>query len=232
MLLLDSAFKGLIEKTQAQFSEEFGELGLRLWRERVSGDVEKYFLSRFTAAGLAALAQHGSKADLARARVYLKEGNHLLVRAQALEILVRFGGKSDVPAILTFADQCYGRYKERCFEAAMRLASGPDGAFKKILERQDEIGIKVALRMADKVTVEAYEETVKSLLVSEKGLIREIAVAHYVSTSSNDQLVGLLEEYLENTYYYYNVVCWLDRVLYAPPIIRKIFLEQLRKKMN
>jgi len=42
----------------------------------------------------------------------------------------------------------------------------------------------------------------------------------------------LLDEYLAKPTYYYNVVCWIDRVLYAPQLMRREFTRKLSGGLN
>jgi hypothetical protein len=40
----------------------------------------------------------------------------------------------------------------------------------------------------------------------------------------------MLESYLEKETYYYNVLTWLDRLLYSPSPLREMFVRELEKE--
>ena len=51
-------------------------------------------------------------------------------------------------------------------------------------------------------------------------------------TSTRDQLELLLTEYPNaGQYYYYNVTCWLDRILYAPQGLREEYLKRVKQQL-
>jgi hypothetical protein len=62
----------------------------------------------------------------------------------------------------------------------------------------------------------------------EKNRVRGI---HYLSARlPREELEEILGEYLERETYYYNVVTWLDRLLYSPPPLKHMFAKELEEK--
>jgi len=50
--------------------------------------------------------------------------------------------------------------------------------------------------------------------------------------SSDQELERLLERYTtEQGSYYYDVVCWIDRILWSPPRLREMHRRQLRERL-
>ena len=45
------------------------------------------------------------------------------------------------------------------------------------------------------------------------------------------ELRALLEQCVRRESYYYNIVAWLDRLLYAPSLLREMYLRELQEKM-
>ena len=45
-------------------------------------------------------------------------------------------------------------------------------------------------------------------------------------------LESLLNEYLGSTTYYYVVVGWIDRVLFAPAELRRVYREELDNRLS
>ena len=78
------------------------------------------------------------------------------------------------------------------------------------------------------------EETAKLLepLLSHKNDdIRLKALVFFGRNLSAEELEELLTRYVSRGSYYYNVVCWLDRILYGPSSFRDIFSKQLESKL-
>ena len=72
------------------------------------------------------------------------------------------------------------------------------------------------------------------MLLNKDNDIREITVAYLMKEleQRRSSLEQVLDKYLENDSYYYNVVCWLDRILYAPRTFKMIFRKQLAAKLD
>ena len=67
---------------------------------------------------------------------------------------------------------------------------------------------------------------------SESDDLRVMASGYFVSRLSGNQVEELLDEYLAKPTYYYNVVCLIDRVLYAPQLMRREFTRKLGGGLN
>jgi hypothetical protein len=71
-------------------------------------------------------------------------------------------------------------------------------------------------------------DEVKALLYADNTEIRTYALAYLTNVLSEDELEKLLSEYSSAGRYYYNVVTWLDRWLYAPKKLRDSFRKELK----
>jgi hypothetical protein len=68
------------------------------------------------------------------------------------------------------------------------------------------------------------------LLESENATERERAVYFFSKRLDRESLADLLEGQFEKETYYYNVVTWLDRLLYAPKPLPDFFRRQLERE--
>ena len=61
-----------------------------------------------------------------------------------------------------------------------------------------------------------------------------MAAAYIIEAFNRDKnkLERFLNDYVQNETYYYNVVCWLDRILYAPRSFKIMFRKQLAEKLK
>jgi hypothetical protein len=67
----------------------------------------------------------------------------------------------------------------------------------------------------------------EGFLLDENEKKRQMAVSVLSKTCTAEELVRVLERYLEGGRYFYNVVCWLDRLLYAPEPMKRLYLSEL-----
>ena len=94
----------------------------------------------------------------------------------------------------------------------------------------------VRLAMQDKLRRREILEhdKINSLLQHQRDGIREVTVAYLCEAfkSQKRRLETILNDYLGGTSYYYDVVCWLDRILYAPPALKLVFRKQIGEKLK
>lgn len=102
---------------------------------------------------------------------------------------------------------------------------GRDGALAVLDATEDASVMKVALRALRAFAPD--DERVESLLGFKDDSIRLAALAWVVERYNAARLETILTAYFERGFYYYNVVCWLDRVLYAPPPLRQFYKQRL-----
>jgi hypothetical protein len=72
-----------------------------------------------------------------------------------------------------------------------------------------------------------FEPMLVALLHSKIDGVRVLAVACLHRLADRARLEAILDEYMQTRPYYYNVVCWLDRVLYAPAPLQDMFARWL-----
>jgi hypothetical protein len=75
-------------------------------------------------------------------------------------------------------------------------------------------------------------ESVEPMLTEESDVVRRKALAFIVVKSSHDENEGVLARYLAQPRYYYDVVCWLDRILYAPDQLRQTYCAKLERELT
>ena len=68
---------------------------------------------------------------------------------------------------------------------------------------------------------------VEGCLDDEDQFKRTKAVSYLAGICSNQELEAVLDAYIRKGAYFYNVVCWLDRYLFAPEPLRSLYREKL-----
>lgn len=187
--------------------------------------LDEFIRVTFVEAALAALSDNGDERDVELARSFLQsdmsdmEWN--LVGKHAIALLARVGDSSDAKALARVAlDSAYSVGKEEAARAALRFDPGLGDTARELLQSDDEALVKVALQALLKAELSKVLEVVEPLLNREQTGVRIAAVKFCHHTCSVEYMAGLLERYLAQPMYYYNVVCEIDRALYAPEPVR------------
>ena len=68
---------------------------------------------------------------------------------------------------------------------------------------------------------------VQDLLRDSDRMVRVKAASFLIARLPREQLEEVLDTYLQGYHHYYNVVCWMDRALYAPAPFRDLYIARL-----
>jgi hypothetical protein len=187
------------------------------------GGLSDFVSGRFIASALAGLSRHGRPEDAEVARRWIDAPDDR--KREAIALLSRFGTASDVRALITTAETSFGEDRRLAIRVALALLPGKAGALHILhaTSNSEVIGLVLrALRVFEPDTA-----VVESLLTSKDAKVRAGAVAWMVQGDNRNQLEAFLARYLDGPTYYYNVVCWIDRVLYAPRPLREVYRDRL-----
>ncbi len=188
---------------------------------------------RFLAAALAGLARHGAQGDLPIARRCLadrKPDYYGAVEVEAARIIERFGDNNDVPQLVAAAKELYGEQRQALLEAALRLSPGPNGVAKDLLDEESSAIVGLTMDWLRAHTGAGARALLEDCLADQDGFKRVKAVSYLVEICSNQEREDLLNRYIGEGAYFYDVVCWLDRYLFAPEPLRSLYREKLLAK--
>jgi HEAT repeat protein len=191
-----------VSKTLADFRRylEGGE-----WNER-----------SFAMAALAGIAANGEAIDAALVRPFLG-AEDAGVKEAAARALARVGEEADVGRLVELAQGLDG---ELFAGAAIAISPGPEGAARPLLDSSRGATATLAARHLVAQASELDEATVEELLHHGIDAVRRVGVAAVLIRVGEDEaaLIALLDRYLAAGSYFYDVVCLLDRVIYAPAL--------------
>jgi HEAT repeat protein len=192
--------------------------------------LDSYIRDEFLEAALTGFARHAELSDLNIARKYLSHQRPGVKRA-ALDILCRLGSSEDVETLIAISKENDGKSRGKAAAAALRIASEPFDVAQTFLngnvEELAEIGFRWLLEDGSAGTRRLFQD----LLNNESEKNRERAI-YYLSRRMNEvELRALLEECLHRESYYYNIVAWLDRLLYAPSFLKEMYLRGLQENV-
>lgn len=220
--------RSYLDELRSRHGDQFVTKFLEELKER---KLDDFILSQFTAAALSGLALHSEPRDLELARRHLHDDDQV-ARLACVRIVARHGDSSDVKSLLALSRTAWGELKELALGTAIQLSAEPQKLAMQLACSKDQVRRDEALRW---LTVQDSEEVkgyFKGLLNDESEILREVAIAYLASRLSGNELEVLLQEYGQSSSYYYNVVTWLDRLLYAPADLRGLFRRQLGTKLQ
>ena len=222
---LNDSFKNLrqksIEKLYAKYEKDYAEGWIDGFQEH-----DDFTRNRFIAAALAGLALHGESQDIHWGRLYLRKPDSDL-QLEAVRIIERFGNDSDVAALIDIAKKSYGELETLAANAALKLAPGISGAAKELLQTDDSELVGLVIKSFCHEEKAEVFSVLEPLLGSKNTGIRSKVLVYFIKMCSKEELEQLLLRYLQRSSYFYDVVCWLDRILYAPPLLKDAFVHQM-----
>jgi hypothetical protein len=169
--------------------------------------------------------------DVEFGRKYLSHEDYN-VQVEAVRIVGRFGEEKDAIMLIKIAKNREGLLQELAAKMAMTAASGATETARALLQTGDDILISITVGYLLNVEdVSATAIFLEPFLVGEQDTVRLRVFAYFVKKYSVEELEQLLERYLQRysngENYYYDVVCWLDRILYAPTLLKETYKRLL-----
>jgi hypothetical protein len=138
-------------------------------------------------------------------------------RDVAIRALGRIGSEADVPLLMEALKDSYGDTKVAAAEGIIRLSHKSVAALDSFLTSGDAALIKLALTKIEPQDREVLKTKVRSLLNDAGAAARELGAEFLVSHFRKEEVVDILDDYVAQPRYYYNVVVAIDRALYSVP---------------
>jgi HEAT repeat protein len=177
----------------------------------------------YVAAALAGLARNGSHDDSVLIRRFLSHDDND-VRIEAVSALRRCGDADDVRALVEIAEGGDGLLQELSAEAALTLAGDRREVAARFFATGDEILVSVTVTdLIAHGNTPAVGEFLRPYLYNPDEKVRTRVMAFFISRYEKRELEDLLALYTGEEVYYYDVVCCFDRILYAPPRLRRSY---------
>ncbi len=215
-----------IERLERQLGQEQAVGIVDSFRE-----VDSYIRSRFVEAALNGLLANGEAADIRYGKQYLADTDHA-VKLAATRILCKFGGPDDLPVLLQISTDAWGEMRDEAGAAALRLSPRPFETALELLKNRSAMLVQMGfnwLYQQDSPEVRKFFEE----LADDKDDTNRVRSVYYFSRKlETADLETLLETQFKKETYYYNVIFWLDRLVYAPSPLRELFAAELKKKAN
>jgi hypothetical protein len=225
---LQSGFQRIREQSVAAVGKRFGEKFAANVVDQFSR-LENFIRSQFIEAALSGLAVNGEPSDVEIGRQYLNSETSS-VKLAAVRIVTRFGTADDTQSLLQISENSWGEARAEAGLAALRLSSQPFQVARE-LSRSNDANLSSAgfgwLYGHSSAEVDAF---FRELLEDENAVSRERAIYFFSESLKEDAIGSLLASQFEKPRYYYNVVSWLDRLLYSPQPLRSFFRRKLLRR--
>lgn len=195
--------------------------------ESAKSSVE-WYKKYFQTAALEGLLENGSPADIEFGRQFLFHADED-VRIGALKILRKWGSENDIPNLIKIAQSTDGLVQELAAQAALAISGNSLEVARELLKIGDEVVISITLSelilSSDKKVASDF---LKKYLYSDDENIRTRAMTFFALKLDSKELTDLLNEYMSEAVYYYDVVCCFDRILYSPATIRSYYNQIIK----
>lgn len=181
--------------------------------------VDETIRLKFIAAAISGLAVNASSDAVDIGRQWLSHSDSGVQRA-AVELLGRCGDATDVDGLLFVASTASGDVQVNAARSALNLAGDKGVLVTKLLGTDDRRLVGLALGFLVDMNAGNERAALVEYLRSDSSAVRLAALGYLIKHCSDKELEATLSEYVKNETYFYDVVCWLDRILYAPPSLR------------
>lgn len=198
---------------------------IRKWEE---GDLNRFLTSRFLEAAAQGIVAHAIPTDITLARQWLLR-KQTQIRGAALEIISRYGDASDVEAVLRLVKHSYDEIPAKAAIVALKLSPRPMDVVRELVNATSSDAVEVAFRWLLDQPLGQTKQFCIDLLGEPDDANRVRALFCLSKKLEYNELENLLKDYVQRDSYFYNVVCWLDRILYAPAPLREMFLREFEK---
>jgi hypothetical protein len=224
---ITEAFQRVHRESDELRTRVFGEEQAAYMREKLA-QYEQTIRDVYTQQVFMGLATNPTAEDVILARQFLQNQR---VGSGPLRIVINSGDTSDVNRLIEIARSSFGEDRTLALEGVRRFASDAIGTAEALLSGPNDRELqRLAISLIRNATDQAGIPVLEELLSNEDELLRVAAVSELVSRLGREQLVCLLDGYINRQSYYYNVATWLDRLLYAPEPLHSYYQAEIHRK--
>jgi hypothetical protein len=198
---------------------------------------DSFTVGSFYRASFQVLVDNTRPDDVEIARDFLREPHDSTftrkIIKDALKIIAQHGGPDDVDLVWGYVTHDNIGVRRQATALVLNLDPERFQEHASALLNLDDWAIKeIVFRFALENDEELPTEAVRQLLYSSESQTRRGALAYLVETMEEAKRRELLNSYpqaedIDFDFYYYDVVGWLDRLLFAPEPIREYYREEL-----
>jgi hypothetical protein len=195
--------------------------------------LDSYLTETFIASALRGLIPHAIADDVEIARRYLKHSNRD-VRSAAFDLLQRIGTEDDLPSLWAEAENVSTDLSRlNVIDAILALTKERAATIRRLLASSDPALLRkgIVAALGESELSDYLPERLSELLRSPHDAVRLTSLAAMSQGANLADLEDVLRKYLADGSYYYDVVAWLDRIIYAPQSLAASFRVDLQQHL-
>jgi hypothetical protein len=207
--------------------------------EKSISEFDKYsdnIRDGFAFEAIGALTNNMVKNDLILARELINENyqyNDDSIKCNLLRIIEKFGNTKDIKILEKLSNSKSTSVRHKSIEIITALdKNNKFGLVEKLIHSDIKEEVRRGLRHSIDINYEIDESEIIKLLYHENDDIRLDSLSYLCKTNEVNVLEKVVEEYISKDGYYYNVVCWIDRLLYSPSVLNKYFYKQILERLE
>jgi hypothetical protein len=191
--------------------------------------LDDFIRSQFAEAALSGLLANGQPSDISFGRQYLTSKDYA-TKLAAVRIVRKFGTAEDVTALLQISRDDWGDVQDEAGVGALRLATDPFRVARELTQSRStklvHAGFEWLYGQGSPEANVFFDQLIED--ASDTNRLR--SVYYFSKRLKSEELAQLLEAQFDKETYYYNVVTWLDRLLYAPKPLMEFFAQKLEQQ--
>lgn len=231
---LEDNFKTWFEKSKSSLHNIYSKEIVNSLFDSIDESTKQFVINRYINISLEALNNSNSRYAIKYARKYLLESSDQSIISTSLKLLFNHGKRSDAKLILeNFNKFDEKNVREYAIKVALRLAPGIRGIVNTVMTYKNGECLQIGLDYLYTIKPKSRIKNFKDYLYNEDDSIRLKSLFILTSMLSTKQLEKLLNTYPNNgKKYYYDVVTWLDRILYSGEFLSKLYVKEFEKNIS
>jgi|GEM_PF-1469378 len=234
-VLAENYFDFFEDRIKTDLEDDFNKTVTKYMRDLTGNEpksmtyqeLTEFVKSKFIAAAFKGLSKNGNQSYLKIARKYLGKTLYYLADNDVIKIISKFGDKSDIQKLMHISSKLPQKSKDYAIETSIKLSDNKNYFIKKLLRNKDSEIVTIAAQHIKDLPVKYQIHLSKRLLLNKNDNLRSISLSILISKCHRNELEKTLDKYILNESYYYNVVTWIDRCLYAKGRYGKYFKNEI-----
>lgn len=198
---------------------------------KIEESTLNFVKSRYIRIALDVLLSRKENKLISYARKYILHGDRS-IKSLSVSIIEMFGDSQDIDSLIFLGNNCWGDLRYLTIKAALKCGDSiKEEVFHNIISssKSDLINCFISYCSAESIDL---KKVIFTLLSHEDESVRTTSLAYLTLKMNEIELIDFLKYYYNRNSYYYNVVCWLDRILYAPDTLRDFYKTILKNKLE
>lgn len=234
---IKSGFKHIRNNTIEAYRNKYGELGNSLIEKIDEND--SFIKGRFYKYAFQVLSKNARKNDLDIIRDFLKNPHFSYYKDDILlfflNIIEEFGTDDETDILLDILEKSDYGVKKRAVSIFLKITSKEKEQYAKELLKEDNLELQKLLLNYSLTEEILAKKSVIDLTYRSNHALRLAALAYLAQKLSVQELEEFLQQYpLADgfDFYYYDVICWLDRILYSPKSLKNFYSNSLNRTLE